>query len=127
MSIRKTAVAIVGAALMAGGLTISAGGVANASSCTTGNTYVTPTSFPSHISAHTTAAVYTHIAPESACLTTGSQLPLGYSDITVYCYTMNAYDNEWLYVGAGPGRPEGWLSADSLDYDSSGSAAPCSL
>lgn len=127
MKIRRTAAVVISAAALAGGLSLGFDGVAQASSsCTTGSTYVTPTSFPSHIAAHTAAAIYTHIAPESGCETTGSQLPAGY-DVTVYCYSMNVYDNEWLYVGAGAGRSDGWVSASSIDYDSTGSAARCSL
>lgn len=47
------------------------------------------------------------------------------NNVEVFCYVMNYYNNEWLYVLDDVGQQRGWISADGVAYNSGAVAPHC--
>lgn len=78
------------------------------------------------ISAYFTTGGYLQSGPDAAC--SDGRAFIGGFSVTVYCYYMNQYDDEWLYVSMpnSTGSPTyGWTLASDVDYNSPATAEHC--
>ncbi len=122
MTFSKRTAGLLGAtALVVAGLTMSTGGSAEAASTPCGS-WAHGTD-DTYIPAHTTTSGDLKVEPAAECAD-GQSFPDG-SNIDVYCYTMNYYGNEWLYVHQIVGDTNGWILASDVDYNSGATAPHC--
>ncbi len=128
MKISSRVARVAGAtALVVAGLggitgTANAAAMSPASSpCDEHSVYTPPVPIPAYF----TTDGSLQVEPAAECANGTSFIQGAATD--VFCYTMNYYDNEWLYVRVGSSGDYhyGWTPAGDVNYDSGATAHVC--
>ncbi len=118
---KRTMGLVASVALIMGGLAMGTAGTAAAAS--------TPCGSWDHgddltgIFAYTTTSGHLKVEPAAEC--DDKVAFADSSNLDVFCYTMNYYNNEWLYVHQIYDDMNGWILASDVNYESGSTAPHC--